>query len=80
MGGVRGGWRKQLTLMLSSTPSIFCRTSLFQNLKTLNPWLQEPCIAPNVVIFFFFGMLAAIYFDNQSFIKGDEINNVIPDG
>ena len=25
-------------------------------------------------------MLPAIYFNNQAFIKGDEINNVIPDG
>ena len=24
-------------------------------------------------------MLAAVYFDNQAFFKGDEINNVIPD-
>ena len=39
MGGVRGGWRKQLILMVSSTPSKFCKTSLFQNRKTLNPWL-----------------------------------------
>ena len=25
-------------------------------------------------------MLAAVYFDNQAFFKGDEINDVIPDG
>jgi hypothetical protein len=24
-------------------------------------------------------MLAPVYFDNQAFFKGDEINNVIPD-
>jgi hypothetical protein len=41
MGGVRGGWRRQLILMVSSTPSKFCKTSLFQNLKTLNPWLRS---------------------------------------
>jgi hypothetical protein len=39
MGGVRGGWRKQLILMVSSTPAKFCKTSLFQNRKTLKPWL-----------------------------------------
>jgi hypothetical protein len=41
MGGVRGGWRRQLSLMVSSTPSKFCKTSLFQNRKTLNPWLRS---------------------------------------
>src|SRR5450759_2398784 len=41
MGGVRGGWRKQLTLMVSSTPSKFSKTSLLQNRKTLNPWLRS---------------------------------------
>jgi hypothetical protein len=25
-------------------------------------------------------VLAAVYFDNQALFKGDEINNVIPDG
>jgi hypothetical protein len=41
MGGVRGGWRKQLILMVSSTPAKFCKTSLFQNRMTLNPWLRS---------------------------------------
>ena len=41
---------------------------------------MEPGIPPHIVIFFFAGALAAVYFDNQAFFKGDEINNVIPDG
>jgi hypothetical protein len=40
----------------------------------------EPCITPNIFVFFFFGVLAAINFDNQASLKGDEINNVSPDG
>ena len=31
------------------------------------------------MVFFCFGMLAAVYFDNQAFFKGDEINDVIPE-
>ena len=40
----------------------------------------EPCIPPQIVIFFVVGMLAAVYFHNQAFFKSDKINNVIPDG
>jgi hypothetical protein len=40
----------------------------------------EPCIPQKVLVFFFFGLLAAVNFDNQAFFKGDEIYDVIPDG
>jgi hypothetical protein len=40
----------------------------------------EPLIAPDIVIFFSFGVLSAVHFDNQAFFKGYEINNVISDG
>jgi hypothetical protein len=39
----------------------------------------EPFIPQNIFVFFFVGVLAAVYFDNQAFFKGDEINDVIPD-
>jgi hypothetical protein len=33
----------------------------------------EPCIPPHIVVFFFFGVLPAVNFDNQAFFKGEEI-------
>jgi hypothetical protein len=32
------------------------------------------------LVFFFFGVLAAVNFNNQALFKGDEINNIVPDG
>jgi hypothetical protein len=40
----------------------------------------KPFISPNIVILFFFGVLATVYFYNQALFKGYEINDVIADG
>ena len=70
---------KQLSRITSNTPSIFFKTSLFQNLTTLNPF-SERNLSLSVSLCFFLSMLSAIQFNYQPFLKTDRINNKILEG